>query len=113
MAEQVSQLVMTTERPLATIVDQLSQQLDASLVAVVGDQVAGSEVFLAVFERYYTRMKGIVSVSLLLTKQSNQVKASLVTSGGGTSVLNLFADAKVDLAQQVLALLKADGFEVA
>ena len=65
---------------------------------------------LLVYERYYARVSGYASLTILLTEHGQTQTADLISSGGGDGYLNLSLGANRSFAKEYAKALEECGF---
>jgi hypothetical protein len=68
-------------------------------------------VYLFVFEKYYIRINGQVSLTILVTGDENQIMVDLITSGAKSVIFNVSMGAEQKMLRTVLPYFINKGFQ--
>lgn len=98
----------TDIKQLASI---LRREIKADLISESCQETGGTTVILLCFEKYYFRIGGYASLTIMLTEYETEQTADIVGSGGGTGVYNFNYGANANFSNAARKLLMEHGFQ--
>lgn len=112
MGKEIFKLKRDRSDSFVSMADRFSKEMDASVVAAVGNQVGDIQTILYVFERYYIRTENVASLTVLFTNDGQQILADVIATGAGGGVLNISWGANASFAKIAVDILEKQGFRV-
>ena len=94
---------------LSALTEQLDSNRNFDSCGKSEHHFSDSHVVLLVFEQYFVRASGTISLSVLLTESGNQQTADLIATGGGDG-LSWSGGACRSFAKDCAKILEAFGF---
>lgn len=89
----------------------LRRELDANLVSEICQEFDKTTVILLCFEKFYFRIGGYASLTILLTEYESQQTADIISSGGGDGMYNFSYGANSNFTGTAKNLLEKHGFQ--
>ena len=86
--------------------------VDAEQVSKTEQTVNGVTIWTLAYEKYFFRTSSFHSVTVVLTEQEDEQTACIVSSGGGTGMVNHSYGANRRFARECMEKLEACGFTV-
>ena len=71
----------------------------------------GGRAVLLCFEKYYYRVGSYVSLTIMLSQETDSTRAVIVGFGGGAGLLNISLGANESLAEDARSFFSQNGFE--
>ena len=109
---QMTAVKQLTLSQICQRLNQLNTADDVEQVAHLEHTAGDIQSVLLVYERYYARVSGYSSLTILLTEHGQTQAADLVSSGGGDGYLNLSLGANRSFAKEYAKALEACGFTI-
>ena len=109
MATYHIQMTAQKQYPLSHLEEQLRTSCNYSFCSKAEHSLSCSALLLLIFEQYFYRSSGTISLSILLTETGNQQTADLIASGGGEG-LSWSGGACRSFAKEAAAILSSCGF---
>ena len=97
------------QQSLTEIIQSIRTAGDGELVSEIRQDLDGCSLRLLVFEKYFMRAGGCISLTLLLTEQDSTQTADLVAAGGGDGLSYTFGASR-SFAEEYAKALEVCGF---
>lgn len=91
----------------------LKKGINAELTCECWRNMNCATVLLLSFEKYYFRVGGYVSLTIMITEEGSIQTADIVGSGGGEGISNISWGANASFTNMAIDMLEKYGFEIA
>lgn len=100
------------QKTLQEIHAEIHYIVDAEQVSKTEQTVNGVTIWTLAYEKYFFRTSSFTSVTVVLTEHEDEQTACIVSSGGGTGMVNHSYGANRRFARECMEKLEACGFTV-
>lgn len=90
----------------------LKREIDAELVGEISRTFQSAVVVLLSFERYYFRIGGYATLTMMLVEQDAIQSVDMIGSGGGQGVTNISWGSNKSIVNKAIKELEKYGFEL-
>lgn len=112
---KVKRLILEKDKSITSVYDELLKTAKSNGCELVVERLVegtNTQVFVAVFEKFYLRSNSYASLTLLLTKENNTMTLDIVGAAGGTGIFNVSYWANSDITVSIEQTAKSLGFQV-
>ena len=112
MAGATIHLSANKQYDLHKIHEKIHRMDRAEQISKSVQEINGVTVWVLAYERYYFRVGGYASVTVVLTEHDQTQTACIVASGGGQGIINHSWGANRNFAKDCVEVLRSCGFDV-
>lgn len=110
MAGVTVNMIAEKDNTLQKIHEKIHYIKGAEQVSKSQQTIHDVEIWVLVYEKYYTRIGGYASMTVVLTEHNGEQTACVVSSGGGEGIVNYSLGANRKFAKECVDILTACGF---
>lgn len=112
MAGATIQMTAKTQHSLHEIHEKIHYIEGAEQISKTEQTINDVIIWILAYEKYYFRTGSYTSMTVVLTEYEQERTACVVSSGGGTSIVNQSLGANRKFAKECVEVLESCGFSV-